>query len=102
MYSAGCAWIAFERKDLPIWSFHKIKGNLTRELICFDKFLYPIKYSLMIYMLKDNRCTLPGGEIRAIGGVGGNMSVVDNAVRADLCPFDIGLRDPGRFKCQRG
>ena len=102
MYSTGCSWVTFERKDLPIRGFHKVKGNLARELIRSDKCFYPIKYSLMINVLKSNRCALPGNEIRAIGCMGSDVSVVDNAVGADLCPFDVRLRDPGRFKCQRG
>ena len=95
MYSTGRAWVTFKGKDLPIWGFHKVKGNLARELICSDKCFHPIKYSLMINMLKGDCCALSGSEIGAIGGVGGDVSVVDNAVGADLCPFDVGLRDPG-------
>ena len=102
MYSTGCAWVTFERKDLPVRGFHEVKGNLARELSRFDKCFYPTKYSLMINVLKGDHCALPGGEIRAIGSVGGDMSIVDNAVGADVCLFDIGLRDTGRFKCQRG
>lgn len=58
----------------------------------------------MVKMLKYNRRTLTSGEIGAVSGVRSDVSVVADAVCAELLSLDEFLRDPRiiGIKRQRG
>lgn len=100
MHAAGRAWIAFERVDLSLGRLYKVKCDLAGEVVLLHEVAHPFEDGGMFDMLKGNRRTLPGSEVRFIGCVRGEMSVVAHAVRAVLFALDIFLRDPRLFRIQ--
>ncbi len=104
MNSAGGARITFEGKDSAVSGFDEIESDLTGNGFRFDECSYPLENFRMVDVLKCNRRALTGSEVGAIGRVRGDVSVVADAVRAELLSLDEFLRDPRiiGIKCQRG
>ena len=80
MNSACGAWVTFQRGELPILRFNKVKADLACVLILFHKSLDPLKYRGMIHVLKDNCCISLRCKSGWICGVRGDVPIVANAV----------------------
>lgn len=89
------ARVTFEGEDLAVGRLHEVEGDLAREVCRFDEFCDPVKCFGVMGVLKGDGRARACGEFRKIRRVRGDVSVVADAVRADLPSLHVFLRDPG-------
>lgn len=102
MRAAGCAWIAFQRIQLPVRGLNEIEGNLPCKIIFSYKSFHPVENDGMFHMFKNYCRALSRREVGWIRGVRVYHPIMTNRVGAVGLSIKKFLRDPGQIKIQRG